>query len=329
MYVKVDFAELVLHAGYMTAAFWRVLTTLAVPSFVMLSGAFILKDENSSYASFYPKVFRKIIIPTLIFSIIYVLMHYSEIFLASILHINVGMDKKENLAPIVNWIKGKPSITMWYMYMIIPLYIITPVIVMIKKSLSVKSYRILAFAMLIYGILVSKSCSLSWILQYAEWIGYFLMGDVIKEWGKKTCNLRNMQRYRVIGIGLIAMAYVMLVIHWYVCTYQTGEILIPESFSWIVIIAVLLQFAGFSLIQVKKRIRLIEIVAKYSFDIYLIHPIICEICMQLFGRIFKWFPNAVLIPVYSLAIMGVSVRIVIWVNHLKLNIIRERIELWK
>lgn len=115
---------------------------------------------------------------------------------------------------------------------------------------------------------------------------------------------------------MIIMAYIMLIVYWYIFTYQSGHLQIPGSFSWIVIIATLVQFTGISLIQSKRRIRLIETVAEYSMIIYLIHPIFCELCMQFFGRIFKWFPNAGLIPVYSLIAIGMSVGIAVSMQYL-------------
>lgn len=66
MYVKDDFINILSNTDYMTASFGRVLTTLAVPSFVMLSGAFSIKEENGNFNTFYHKTFFKIIAPTLI-----------------------------------------------------------------------------------------------------------------------------------------------------------------------------------------------------------------------------------------------------------------------
>lgn len=55
MYGKDDFINILSNTDYMTASFWRVLTTLAVPSFVMLSGAFIIKEENGNFNFFIRK----------------------------------------------------------------------------------------------------------------------------------------------------------------------------------------------------------------------------------------------------------------------------------
>lgn len=272
----------------------------------MLSGAFVIKEENGNFNTFYTKTFLKIIVPTLIFSVIYVLMHYAEIFFAVIFHIPIETDKKEVWSPLLNWLKGQPTVTLWYMYMIIPLYLVTPVIIMIKKVISVEAYRRLAVIMIIYGILVSKSCTLSWILQFAAWLGYFMLGDVIREWGIEICNIKKNHHYRMIGGGLIIIAYILLTVYWYAFSYKANRLMIPDSFSWIVIAATLLQFTGVSMIQVKQPVHVVKIIAEYSLDIYLIHPIFCEIGMQLFGRILKWFPDARLLPVYSFIIAGVS-----------------------
>lgn len=50
-----------------------------------------------------------------------------------------------------------------------------------------------------------------------------------------------------------------------------------------------------------------SITAKYLLEIYLIHPILCEIYMQLFGRSMKRFPATLMIPVYALIIVCICI----------------------
>ena len=59
---------------YETANIYFSMSVYAVPIFVMLSGAFLLSDpQNSNYIYFYKKMRKKIIKPTIIWSILYVL----------------------------------------------------------------------------------------------------------------------------------------------------------------------------------------------------------------------------------------------------------------
>lgn len=316
MYLKEDFGYLISNMDYTIASFWRVLSQLAVPSFVMLSGAFVIKSENENFKFFYYKTWKRIILPTIVFSIIYVFMHYAEIFLALRFGIAVKAENTGFWKPVLDLLNGQPHVTMWYMYMLIPLYLITPVIVMIKKSLSINGYKKLAIIMMIYSVLVEKSCSLSWILQFVSWIGYFMLGDVIREcMGERRRNDVRGKNWNKIGGGIIIVAYFMLIIYWYIFTYRSGHLEIPKSFSWIVISLTIMQFIGISMISLNTSSNFMSITAKYSLEIYLIHPMLCEICMQLFGRIMKWFPAAWMIPVYALIIVCICIGVTVCVKH--------------
>ncbi|MDE5598593.1 MAG: hypothetical protein K2J04_12300, partial [Lachnospiraceae bacterium] len=83
----------------------------------------------------------------------------------------------------------------------------------------------------------------------------------------------------------------------------SGQLVVPGSFSWGIIFATLIQFVGFSVLSIRNKNRCLDAISKYSLEIYLIHPIFCEVSMQLFGRIIKWFPAAWMIPVYSLVVI--------------------------
>lgn len=299
MYVSEDYQSFVDLNEFMTASIWRVITRLAVPSFVMLSGAFLIIPQNEDFQYFYRKMLRKIIHPTIIFSFIYVGYHYMKIIGRNILNISLGKDDDLWL-PILNLLRGIPHDMMWYMFMIIGLYFITPVIVMIKGKISLKSYQIWACIMLIYGMLVNYTCSLSWILQFVPWIGYFLMGNVIKEYIK--AKRENTSGGKMSAIA-IAIAYLSLIMYWYLLTYKSGTVIAPESFSPIVVLSTLLQFAGISFLDIKKNHYLISTISKYSLQIYLIHPIFVEVFILLCRRILKYFPPAAFLPIYALIIV--------------------------
>ena len=86
-------------------------SSFAVPCFVMLSGAFILDDErNFEFRYFYKKIFVKLGIPTIAFSILYFIYYFmvcvAQVWLK-------GMEYTILLKPILEWIKGAPFYHMW------------------------------------------------------------------------------------------------------------------------------------------------------------------------------------------------------------------------
>lgn len=147
--------------------------------------------------------------------------------------------------------------------------------------------------------------------------GIFYARGGIREGGKNLRYRYKNLNWQLIGGSLIATAYFMLIVYWYMITYRSGKLVVPGSFSWIVIVATLLQFMGVSVLSIETPKRFVEILSKYSLEIYLIHPIVCEIFTQYFGRIMKWFPKAVFIPVYALLVVVVCIGVVASMRHIK------------
>lgn len=295
MYLKDDFRGLISNRSYHFAAFYCVMSNMAVPSFIMISGAFLLTEKNKEYGRFYKKNLRKILIPTMVFSLAYLLMHYCEIIMAVFMGVGVSSDRLDYTSPLKNFIIGKPHITMWFMFMILGLYVVTPVIVRIKESITAKQWTILGVALFVYGIIVRYSCSLSWVLQWSMWIGYFAMGNVLAEWLKGKEN-------RALGVLLVVIAYAANVVYWYMYTFNTSTLTIPDSFSVCVLVSTLLQFVGIALLGLKKQPWLLDLISKYSFGVYLLHPFFTEFLQQLCGRIIKKFLTGILIPLYAFCI---------------------------
>ncbi len=304
MYVNKDFQEYICKQDYIIATFYRVISNLAVPSFVMMSGAFLIKDQNGELC-FYKKMLIKIVIPTLVFSGLYVLMHYAEIFLANCM--GVGAPRYAYTKPLRDFFIGKPHATMWFMYMIIGLYCVTPFIIWIKNQLNYRSYCILGMVLMIHGIIVTHYCQLIWTIWWIQYIGYFMLGNIIFE-SLKNVNLGKMKKY--IFILLIIIAYGIQIVYWYMKSYVAKDLVIPNTFSVPVIVGAIIQFTAFSILG--KNIgesHIVRVVAKNSLYIYLIHPFFIEIISQFCGRIIKHFLNANLILIVALTITTICILI--------------------
>lgn len=302
----------IVHAGdWLSASFWRIVTNLAVPSFVMLSGAFLLRSENDNFSAFYGKNLKKILFPTMLFSLLYVIWNYIKIWMTDLLGWGIAISGKDDyLSPLRDWINGHPCVPMWYMYMLIGLYLITPVLVMVKNRISERAYLYLSCAMMVYGICVSYTCTLSWILQFAQWIGYFMLGDVIRQKCRNVTVQNAGREKNKIGILLVILANILLAGYWYLSVFcGEGELQVPASFSGIIVSCTLLQFIGISMLNLQREMFLIKVIAEYSFEIYLIHPIFCMIFGKYYGQIRKSFPTANFLLVYAAVIIFLSLLI--------------------
>lgn len=297
MYIKDDFIDMVPVYGLQWASFYRTIVQFAVPIFVMLSGAFLINKRNVEWKKFYTRMLYRIIIPTFIFSIIYVCVSYGENYVAYTMGILEEFNKWE---PLQNWLNGRPSTIMWYMYMIVGLYIITPVLVRVKESVSKRTYFILGIVLFIYGIIVTYTCTLSWILEFIQWIGYFVVGNVIFDFFIDS-------KCKKIGCGLIILSYSLLIMYWFYFSYREKIVDIPGSFSLVVLVGSVLQFVGFSLLPDICRVdKITYLLSNYSLEIYLIHPLFTEVLMQVSGRILKKFLPVEFVPLYTIVIVVLS-----------------------
>lgn len=136
---------------YETANIYFSISVYAVPIFVMLSGAFLLSNsQNSDYVYFYRKIRRKIIKPTIIWSLLYVLFVQLKNYIAFRSDVEVDFYQ-----PIKNLLNGRPYYHLWYLFMIIGLYAVTPVLIMIKDEISQKKFHILGISLLVLGVIIN------------------------------------------------------------------------------------------------------------------------------------------------------------------------------
>ena len=118
--------------------FYDSFTRLAVPIFVLLSGRFALSDERNIHVKYYyKKFFNRIIIPTIIWRLLYFLYSYVLEFMYYILY---GELKHSIFSPIKSWIIGAPYYHLWYLYMSIGLYLSVPYLLKLKKKIGEKKF---------------------------------------------------------------------------------------------------------------------------------------------------------------------------------------------
>lgn len=187
--------------NYVVESFLNVVTRFSVPCFVLLSGAFILRDgRNRSFRTFYRKAGYKIFLPLL--GVILFLLCLDEVYAA------VGSHKF--LSPFKGILTGS-FFNLWYMYMLCGLYLAAPIIIRLKECLSLRQYRLVSVGMLLWA-LASQATS-RYAIAYSggvvvSYLSYFMAGDVIH-----SLPLKREARYKLIPLVLvvfsIALAFVV------------------------------------------------------------------------------------------------------------------------
>lgn len=241
-------------------------SSFAVPCFVMLSGAFILDDErNSEFRYFYKKTFIKLGIPMIAFSILYFL-YYFMVCVAQVLL--KGMEYNILLTPIMKWIKGVPFYHMWYLYMMIGVYLLAPIVIRLKKEVGEDKFvRIsLVFVVLACISVCTSSHRLYWDIGLSFcYLGYFAMGYVIRKWAMN-------KKSNVYGLGLIVIGLGIEAVIGYVKYLQIMDNIsddtLTDPYCPLILIASICIFGGVSMIRIGKNLGKI---AALTFPVYLVH----------------------------------------------------------
>lgn len=255
---------------------YNSISRFAVPCFLLLSGAFILDNEhNLEYKKFYSKSFEKIGIPVIVFSLLYILCKIPFCFM-----------EEDNgiIALLLDIIKGLPMYHMWYMYMLIGIYVMAPVVLRFKGSVSEKTFYKVAFTFLILASVsrwTTDKVRLSWdIGQSFEFLGYFLVGYSIRKMSRSKSN--NMKAIIMIFLGIICEVCAAVLQYKQMIDGIADRDLkfqIVAPYSPLIVPASVLIFYGFTLLNIRKD--MIKI-GEMTFFIYLIHAGIWYFMRKLF-----------------------------------------------
>lgn len=299
---------------------YNSISRFAVPCFIMLSGAFILDDSRTTdYHNFYHNKVRRIAIPTVIFSILYTI--YS-LMLCFIDKQNTG-DKLITLA--TNVIKGEPFYHMWFMFILIGLYLLTPVVVRFKNSISEKSFKKVAIIFFVLAIIsrwTTNNIQLSWdIGQIFEYLGYYMIGYVIR----KSLNKNNIRGIFLIILGIvIGTVSAFIKYKWQMLAgIEESELSfsIITPYSPIIAISSIFIFSGFTMLNVKSN-KCIDKLSKMSFIIYLFHAGVWDIITKAIsiikGKDYLINLNCIyMIPISIIIVLLISLALTIIYNKLE------------
>ena len=260
------------------------ITRFAVPCFVMMSGAFLLADKrNADVRYFYSKSMKKTGSVTIVFSLLYFLY----VLLRKTLNVAMGEEPVSSLMlPVKNLLFGKPFYHMWYLYMLLGLYILTPLILILDESLKERKINIFGKSLWIFLACASLSYwtgtyTLSWdVGMQFQYLSLFMAGYVIRMWAEdRKSSVRGMA-FIVLGL-LIELSLAL-------CRYYAAngtirplafEVFAYEGLDPIVVVASLLIFSGFSMLEVKGDLSCLS---ADTFVLFLFHAGVIEL-FQIFA----------------------------------------------
>jgi surface polysaccharide O-acyltransferase-like enzyme len=250
----------------------------AVPLFVMISGALLLSPKDEPMGEFYRKRFIRVVPPALFYFFIYGWWSVTSSY---------DTDVKSVL--IKTFVYGQPYKHLYFVFVILGLYAITPYLRKFIKTLSKKEFGWLLI--LLFGLTAYWDVSTTWVTRsfpsthlfapslWVPYLGYYLAGFYIhqhvrlhtKQWGL----------YLFIGTTLVIVLAEYLLAKTFgqsprglMARNYHGPLIILQSvslFSW---------FTTLTNLKVRSWIRGL---AGSAFGVYLVHQILLDLVISFFA----------------------------------------------
>lgn len=211
------------------------------------------------------------------------------------------------------WILGRPFYHMWYLYMIIGLYILVPVIINLKEKISEKIFLKLSIYMVFLGVIVHLYQNLFWMIQWIIYLGYFMLGNSLKNYFEK----------RKININICIMGYIISSgCIFFLTEFIVKNNLLDRKFYFYDNLSPFVIVGSISIYILFLKINLQETylskISKYTFDIYLVHAGILSIINLISDKFLKINFNGLwYIPLMSIIIFFISLYFSIFLEYIK------------
>ena len=301
----------------------------AVPLFVVITGfSLYYSDKGEGYLSYLKKRFNQIILPYLMWTIIYDL----SMFFITGMKINpIDVVLKDYIKYVFT---GTGSYHLWYMVMIIQFYILSPLFKLFINKNKTKTYNTVSLIVffilhlwLLYfynfklgGIYESSTGILKNILVYRDrlfimWMFYFVLGAYFAIYFDQIKNMVLKLKYISFLGFLISLCFVMKKMinsatynseGGYVINHFLGSPLNTIMFP-LIIFSILSLYPLSVYILNKKLSEKIIIIGKYSFGAYLIHALVLRYINITLKTFVPWFYLDIIISFILTSIISIYI----------------------
>jgi surface polysaccharide O-acyltransferase-like enzyme len=318
-----------LRAGYGSPQwhFSNALTSLAtagVPLFFMISGALLLSSPSTASVGYtLKKRVPRVLIPFLLWSLIAV---------AYYLAISWRLDGAADWTTAVDKLKHLPArptaIHLWFMYALIPLYILSPFIKKMVDSLDRKLVIYLLSLWLFFSALLptvaaflpeSYSSILVLDRRYdpsvmAGYAGYFVAGYYLMQ------SRRSFPK-RWLSLIVLADAVCIVLGTWWKTSAlgAYGEVFKTYSGVFVVVLSCALFLLFKELLKERRLGRFgaatVSLLAPLAFGVYLVHNLLVD----LLSRLVPWWPagSIQVVVVSYLAVLAASIAVIFVLSRIK------------
>jgi surface polysaccharide O-acyltransferase-like enzyme len=258
-----------------------------VPTFVMISGViFLNRTKEITIKQLLTKYVSRIVFALFVFGIPFAFM---EIFFEAHYQFNIGQIG----TAVLNVFQGKVWDHMWYLYMIIGLYLVLP---LLKLFVSNADKKTMEYILLILFVFTSVIPTVQNIFQIkidfylpvnSVFVFYLFLGYYIHHY-----NIRIKNKILFMA-GIIYIGYIVML------QLKTGDVIgLYSNISPLVVIITTTIFCFVR--QNIREIKLYRIISPYCFGMYLIH----EFFLNIFYKFIKFTPEK-----YPMGIVAIIITI--------------------
>jgi surface polysaccharide O-acyltransferase-like enzyme len=284
---------------FLTSVFFDAAMRCCVPVFIMLSGSFALNNYDGRFKVFFIKLFYRIILPFLFWSIVY-------LFFFSWNELRDTNKSFMQLSSFVleQFIVGTAS-HLWFVYVIISLYLIFPILSHWTKVATEKEYLFFMFlwigSILINPFLSNYDTSFD-ISFFSGFLGFIVLGSYLFKTARRINSL--------LLITIFVAAFLFTAIQTYLISVHANEL--NETYMDNLSINVcLMAFSVYSLFKNESRFlnkfirEMIDLICKHSFGIYLSHLLILNVFLKIGWR-FDFIHPLIGIPIITITCLIIS-----------------------
>ena len=284
--------------------FIHYFSSFAVPLFVMISGMMFLGKHDITFKEMFKKYILKIILIILVIGSMMILME--EIFINKTL----SLDLVRRL--FIRLITGDIWAHMWYLYLVLGLYLITPVLVLITKNIKEKEYKIFLVILFIISIIIPTINKLFDIklafnmLDISGYIFYYFYGYYLYKY-----NINK--KYKIINYIVCILAIIYTI-------YRAITInSLDNVYSYVTLVPFIISSSIILLLKDKEinKDKIINLIAVNSLGIYILHQLFINIIYKVVKfDIIVNYPYIGLV-IYSLVILLCSLLLTYLLRKIK------------
>ncbi len=302
--------------------FWAMnvynsLSRVSVPLFVMLSGALLLQpSKNEPLGVFLKKRFRRIGLA---------FVFWGAAFFAWRAFVN---GETLTVNSVVQGVLQGPYFHFWFMYMIVGLYLITP---LLRLFVDHADLRVLKYIVVLWFVGVAINPLIGAVAGYkldtnvfviAGWVGYFLLGVYLQ---------KERVRSRFL-VAVMVLGFVWTMLGSWVLTFTIGGIWSYFFYDFLTANVILTSAALFQLLltvspdfltnRFQSGGKLVKLISQYTLPVYLFHVMILESLQKGYFFGFKLSVTTlnpfVEIPLITLVTLFISVSVIFLLKKIPL-----------